>query len=425
MSQLLDKPMDLENGMCNVIIEIPMKTNRKMEMSSDIPGNIIVQDKNKTGNTPRYVPAIYNQIKYGDITKDEAVRVLTDKGRIDNFKACFGDNLDEGYSICHYGAIPQTYEDPTKSDENLNDDIFDNLLASLKKETPREEPPRTLPQRETIFGDGDPLDVCILDVTTTSSGKLKQQSLDNFVHNSYAGSTLYDTDEGNGETGYAKLITTAIQGAIDPNTTTDHYTRVHILGVYPMIDGGEIDWKVLACTPAYYETHLSTTKYENDKARVKEWFKYYKYEIKNSDSDETKKVINLATTKKVVIGGLLDLEVAIKVINHCKDAYQSLRELDKYSSLNTEGYPTDEKTDKKIKFWKSIHTSRKGTASPGMLANYSGMIANYSGGGRKIKVKKSLRNKKKTKSKRSKGNKNKSKYKKNRKYKIRTRRRFR
>lgn len=422
MSQLLDKPMDLKydlgnkTGTCNVIIEIPMKTNRKMEMSSDIPGNIIVQDKNKTDpSTPRYVPAIYNQIKYGNITEDEAETALNhySDGLFDKFKACFGDHLDEGYSICHYGAIPQTYEDPTKSDENLTDKIFANLLASLEQKTPREEPPRKLPPRETIFGDGDPLDVCILDITdtdtTTRDGKLIKP-LDKFVHNSYAGKKYYDTEKGIGETKYARLITMAIQGAATPNSTTDHYTRVHILGVYPMIDGGEIDWKVLACTPAYYSGYVSSRsdKYEEDKVRVKEWFKYYKYEIKNSDSGETKKVINLDTTKKVVIGDLLDLEVAIKVINHCKGVYQLLKQQRTDSSL----------TGQKLKFWKSIHTSREGTASPGMWANYYG-------GGRKIKVKKSLRNKKKTKSKRSKGNKNKSKYKKNRKYKIRTRRRFR
>ena len=56
---LLESPIGLEEEAkkVNAIIEIPKGTNKKYEMSTKEPGNIIQQDK-KDGK-PRHVPAIY------------------------------------------------------------------------------------------------------------------------------------------------------------------------------------------------------------------------------------------------------------------------------------------------------------------------------------------------------------------------------
>jgi len=70
---------DQNNGICNMIVEVPRWTNAKMEISKEEPFNPIKQD-----------------IK---------------KGRLRYVRNCFPHH---GY-IWNYGAFPQTWEDPTQS----------------------------------------------------------------------------------------------------------------------------------------------------------------------------------------------------------------------------------------------------------------------------------------------------------------------
>ena len=95
----------------NMVVEIPRFSNAKLEMSSKLPYNPIVQDKNKKTGAPRFVRNLFP------------------------FK---------GY-IHNYGALPQTWEDPSVTDSHTG-----------------------------FPGDGDPLDVCEIGGAVGTPGQVKQ-----------------------------------------------------------------------------------------------------------------------------------------------------------------------------------------------------------------------------------------------------------
>jgi inorganic pyrophosphatase len=95
----------------NMVVEIPRFSNAKLEMSSKLPYNPIVQDKNKKTGAPRFVRNLFP------------------------FK---------GY-IHNYGALPQTWEDPAMTDPHTG-----------------------------FPGDGDPLDVCEIGGAVGTPGQVKQ-----------------------------------------------------------------------------------------------------------------------------------------------------------------------------------------------------------------------------------------------------------
>ncbi|KAF5093978.1 hypothetical protein D0Z03_002232 [Geotrichum reessii] len=95
----------------NMVVEIPRFSNAKLEMSSKLPYNPIVQDKNKKTGEPRFVRNLFP------------------------FK---------GY-IHNYGALPQTWEDPATTDAHTG-----------------------------FPGDGDPLDVCEIGGAVGAPGQVIQ-----------------------------------------------------------------------------------------------------------------------------------------------------------------------------------------------------------------------------------------------------------
>ncbi|CCH60171.1 hypothetical protein TBLA_0C03680 [Henningerozyma blattae CBS 6284] len=99
--------LDLQNGTCNMVVEIPRWTNGKFEISKEVEYNPIMQDMKK--GRVRFVNNIFPY---------------------------------HGY-IHNYGAIPQTWEDPTKVS-----------LDSLK-------------------GDNDPLDCCEIGSSVLDLGDIK------------------------------------------------------------------------------------------------------------------------------------------------------------------------------------------------------------------------------------------------------------
>lgn len=100
--------LDVDNKTANMIVEIPRWSNAKFEISPDLPGNPIVQD--------------------------------TKKGEVRFVKNLFPHH---GY-IHNYGAFPQTWEDPTTKNEELD-----------------------------LFGDNDPLDVCEIGSAVFRTGDIK------------------------------------------------------------------------------------------------------------------------------------------------------------------------------------------------------------------------------------------------------------
>lgn len=93
----------------NMVCEIPRWTNAKMEISTSLPGNPIVQDTKK--GKLRYV---HNIFPY------------------------------KGY-IWNYGALPQTWEDPSHTDQHTG-----------------------------CKGDNDPLDVCEIGTAVAARGEIKR-----------------------------------------------------------------------------------------------------------------------------------------------------------------------------------------------------------------------------------------------------------
>lgn len=100
--------LDLANKTATMVVEIPRWTNGKFEIDTKTPGNPIVQD--------------------------------VKKGKVRFVKNLFPNH---GY-IHNYGAFPQTWEDPTHINEDLQ-----------------------------LFGDNDPLDVCEIGANVGKLGELK------------------------------------------------------------------------------------------------------------------------------------------------------------------------------------------------------------------------------------------------------------
>ena len=155
-----------EKTVVNMVCEVPRWTNAKMEIDVGAPLNPIIQDSKK--GKPRFV---HN---------------------------CFPHH---GY-IWNYGAIPQTWEDPTKTDSHTN-----------------------------CKGDCDPIDVCDIGERVVSPGEVIQ---------------------------------------------------VKVLGVFAMIDEGEVDWKVIVINAADPKAALinsledAEAHFPGQIARVREWFMWYK-----------------------------------------------------------------------------------------------------------------------------------------------------
>ncbi|KAF5093934.1 hypothetical protein D0Z00_003782 [Geotrichum galactomycetum] len=112
ISPVHDIPLTTDtSAVYNMVVEIPRFSNAKLEMSAKLPYNPIVQDKNKKTGAPRFVRNLFP------------------------FK---------GY-IHNYGALPQTWEDPTVIDPHTG-----------------------------FPGDGDPLDVCEIGGAVGTPGQVKQ-----------------------------------------------------------------------------------------------------------------------------------------------------------------------------------------------------------------------------------------------------------
>lgn len=101
--------LDVETKTANMIVEIPRWSNAKFEISASLPGNPIVQD--------------------------------TKKGQVRFVRNLFPHH---GY-IHNYGAFPQTWEDPTTKNEELD-----------------------------LCGDNDPLDVCEIGSAVLKTGDVKR-----------------------------------------------------------------------------------------------------------------------------------------------------------------------------------------------------------------------------------------------------------
>ena len=65
--------------------------------------NPIIQDY-KEGKF-RTVPALYHEEQVNDFLNSNIPQEDNDK-----YKELYGDNLEKGYNLCSYGAIPQTFE---------------------------------------------------------------------------------------------------------------------------------------------------------------------------------------------------------------------------------------------------------------------------------------------------------------------------
>ncbi|KAK6459198.1 inorganic pyrophosphatase [Scheffersomyces xylosifermentans] len=111
LSWFHDIPLDFneEQGEANIVVEIPRWSNAKFEISTKLPGNPIVQD--------------------------------VKKGKVRFVRNLFPHH---GY-ISNYGAFPQTWEDPTTKEEELQ-----------------------------LFGDNDPLDICEIGTAIIERGSVKR-----------------------------------------------------------------------------------------------------------------------------------------------------------------------------------------------------------------------------------------------------------
>ena len=306
---LLDNEMDLKEegatNTVNAIIEIPKGTNEKYEMSTEILGNRISQDTTDSG-VLRHVPAFYQQAyeehgnqvptqeqikrhfreplkKIGEHTWERPkknrilakIQFYAHDIREGEMEQLYGTYLEKGYNYFHYGAIPQTYENPLHSIKLRDympkiggfDEVDTDFLGSIKETDLDKDLP----------GDGDPLDICVL------SGM------------------SYEYPQENGA----------------DNLAEPHFGQFKILGVYAMIDDGEIDWKVLACDIDYDKSNLS-----KDKEMVAKWFKYYKCKYQSSGDGN----ITITNTDAVKISICLPVETAIKVIGECHKNYNDVKQ---------------------------------------------------------------------------------------------------
>lgn len=220
----------------NMIVEIPRFEQGKFEISTKIKGNPIIQDTKK--DKLRFLPNLYPFT---------------------------------GYPV-NYGAIPQTWEDPT-----LGVDV------SFKNE------------KVKLFGDNDPLDV--LEIGDNKNFKIGQ------------------------------------------------IENVKILGCLPMIDEGELDWKILSVSNDYHLANKLNNISDVNKLMpgllddLKKWLKNYKLPMGKSENEFGD-------------DGWLGPEIANEVIDKCHHRWKLLVNgqlnsqlnenkmpiLDNYSLPNTPGF---------------------------------------------------------------------------------------
>lgn len=250
-------PDKRDTSIVNMIVEIPKGTVKKMEMSVYDLYNPIKQDIKR--GKPRVVPAQRHRGVDGEFSNES----INDDDSVNEYGIeTYGDIFDpsktgefSGYNLFSYGAIPQTFE---------NDNIefkYDGTSVPFEFDTGGplsvDELLLNLNDKKPCKGDGDPLDICLLNDTETRR-----------------------------------------LGDIVP---------VKVMGVFPMIDEGEIDWKIVA-VPQGRERPTDKEIY-----LAKLWFKYYK----DDDKDQPKGL-------KVKIGDMLDIDVAENVIEHCKKDYNDI-----------------------------------------------------------------------------------------------------
>ena len=120
------------------------KRLKKLERQKIAPANLTVQV------TP------VDNIKTELVTVSIEPLKLADKGEI---KQLYGVNFDQGYNYFHYGAIPQTYENPLHGirlrdymPKTHSGQVEEKFLGSILEK----DLDILLP------GDGDPLDICVL-----------------------------------------------------------------------------------------------------------------------------------------------------------------------------------------------------------------------------------------------------------------------
>lgn len=215
-----------ENGKLyvNMVVEIPRNTKRKMEITTDEKYNPIKQDTKK--NKLRFVAERKNRP-----TKKQNSKIHSVLNSI--WKE------DEGYNLFSYGAVPQTFENPKKNLAEYHADFFYADLLNIKpsEESILDKDNKVIKlkdyleeaqiikgnklEAENIYGDGDPLDIFL---------------------------------------------------AHPPNVKfkIGSFLKVEVLGIIPMIDDGEIDWKVFAKLPEDKKNYN-----KNIKTYIR-WFKYYK-----------------------------------------------------------------------------------------------------------------------------------------------------
>lgn len=233
------------NKIVNMVIEIPKGTNKKMEMSVSELYNPIIQDEKK--GKLRLVPNPTHE-NTEELFYNESILEEDKKFEIKTYKDIYGEPYT-GYNLFSYGAIPGTFED--KKNVNQIEFIDGQGIPTLNK---YKEGEGLFPLR----GDGDPLDICLL-------SDYQKRKVGDIV-------------------------------------------KVKVIGVFPMIDDGEIDWKIIAIP--------ENSKEPDEKMiyKAKLWFKYYK------DKSTTKKgIVNIGDGVLLKNSDLVD-----KVIEHCINDYKNI-----------------------------------------------------------------------------------------------------
>ena len=248
----------------NMIIEIPRNTKKKLEISINEKNNPIKQDTKK--NKLRFVAEIKNRP-----TRKQNSKYYKIMNKIWKEK--------EGYNLFSYGAIPKTYENPKITIEEYKKyDFYDDLLkVKVNNEITIDDNNNKINLKKylidknivinnklnpkNIYGDGDPLDIFL-------------------VH------------------------------ANNINFKIGSYIKVEVLGIIPMIDDGELDWKVLAKLPNDNKTY-----HKNIKTYIN-WFKYYKGKYDNKNK--------LFNRQNIIFGNnetIMNKNVSKIVIGNCIEQY--------------------------------------------------------------------------------------------------------
>lgn len=164
----------------------------------------------------------------------------------------------EGYNLFSYGAIPQTYENPKLNLEEYKEEYFYKDLLKIDDETIKD----SLINPKKIYGDGDPLDIFLI----------------------HSDKTQFKTGS---------------------------FIQVEVLGIIPMIDDGEIDWKVMAKLPT------DPANYQGNIKNYINWFKYYKGKYTN----------NKFNRQNIIFGNnetLMTKDVAKIIIQKCNEQYNEV-----------------------------------------------------------------------------------------------------